>query len=180
MRLNYTDKMTVMIQEDPMKGAAPQEAFVNAEGNILFQISRGFDDSIIIPARGRTVAEVKQDLKTELEKKYYKTATITLLSKSAAAKASTVYLLGEVQAHSVIIPPGETLTIFQAIVKAGPSEFANLKKIALSRVDPVSGERKIQSIDFDAIKRGRSKKEDDIELRDGDRIEVKAVTFKIF
>ena len=172
-RLSKTDKLLFSIAEDPVKSLPASDVFVNAQGDISFPVSRGFDDSIVIAAAGRTVGEVKNDIKAKLEATYYKSATISLTVKSQSVKTGSILFIGStVRVNTLPLNPNETMTIFEAVTKAGPTEFANLKKVRLSRIDPATGKRNPfpRLIDLDKIKKGDTT--DDIPLQDGDRIEI--------
>ena len=172
-RLSKTDKLLFSIQEDPIKSLPASDVFVNAQGDISFPVSRGFDDSIVVAAAGRTLGEVKNDIKTRLEATYYKSATVSLTIKSQNVKQGSILFIGNtVRVNTLPLNPNETHTNFEAVTKAGPTEFANLKKVRLSRIDPVTGKRNPfpRPIDLDKIKKGDTT--DDIPLQDGDRIEI--------
>ena len=169
-RLNLQDKLLFSVVEDPINGSAPEEIYVNALGEIHPRISRGFAESLSIDARGKTLAEVRLELKALLEASYYQKATVELRLVEQTKKSGQVLFFGAVRANFLSLPAGEKRTIFEGVYQVGVSEFANLKKVKLSRVNPATGKVESQTIDLEAIKKGNRAL--DVPLQDGDRVEV--------
>ena len=73
--------------------------------------------------------------------------------------------------------PGETKTVFEGVYQVGLSEFANLKKVKLNRLNPQTKETESRVIDLEAVRKGDRAK--DVPLQDGDRVEVpeKSIVF---
>ncbi len=174
-QLNVQDKLIFSIREDPIKSALPDEVFVNAKGDAYFRTSRGSEDIITINVRGKTLSQVKEELKKALDKDYYYNATIDLKLKDQTRRQGQELFMGQVSGSSLLLAPGERKTIFDGVTLVGTTKFANLKKIRLSRFDPATGKTEIRTIDLEKIKKGN--RSEDIELQDGDRIEVPEKSF---
>lgn len=176
-QLNVQDKLVFRIHEDPMKGPAPEEISVTPQGELNFRVTRGSDEMITINARGKTLAQVRQELKARLEADYYHTATAELKLKEQSRRAGQVLFFGAVRNNLLPLVPGEPKTIFEGVYQVGVNEFANLKKVKLSRVDPKTGKPETTIINLEAIKKGD--RTQDVQLQDGDRIEIpeKSIVF---
>ena len=81
-----------------------------------------------------------------------------------------VMFYGAVRGNFLQLGLGEQKTLFEGVYQVGVSEFSNLKKVKLNRVDPVSGKTEIKIINVEKVKQGD--RSEDILLQDGDRIEV--------
>jgi protein involved in polysaccharide export with SLBB domain len=88
-----------------------------------------------VPADGVTCKQLASVLKTELEKEYYYQATVIIGLESSARRAGRVYVWGQVRNRGPIdLAPNESLTVAQAILKAGGFvEGANKKKVKVVR-----------------------------------------------
>jgi protein involved in polysaccharide export with SLBB domain len=86
-------------------------------------------------AVGRTCKELAGQLKTELEKDYYKRATVIIAVNVMATSRGRVYIVGPVHSPGPQeIPSDETLTLGKAILRAGGfTEFADTKKVKVTR-----------------------------------------------
>ena len=176
-QLNPQDKLLYSIQEDPVRAATPEEAYVNAQGEIHFHVSRGADETLTINVQGKTLAAVQRELKGRLEAEYYHRATLDLKLKEQARRVGQVLFTGAVRGNFIQLLPGETKTIFEGVYQVGLSEFANLRKVKLNRRNPQTQETEKLIIDLEAIRKGDRSKDDP--LQDGDRVEVpeKSVVF---
>ena len=175
--LNLQDKLLFSIQEDPISSATPEELYVNAQSELHFRVSRGADEMLTINVRGKTLAQVKKELKAKLDADYYQSATIDLKLKEQTRRAGQVLFLGAVRGNVLPLAPGETKTIFEGVYQVGVNEYANLKKVKLNRVNSQTGKSETYVINLEAIKKGD--RAQDMPLQDGDRIEVpeKSIVF---
>jgi len=89
------------------------------------------------PAEGKTCKELAAAIKTELEKNYYKQASVIVAVNAKPRSRGKVYLFGSVRAPgSLEISSDEKLTVSRAILRAGGfTDFANQKKVEIARVD---------------------------------------------
>ena len=114
---------------------------------------------------GRTIEEVEADVKSRLEEKILNCAQVTVLVKSYNERS--LYVLGNVKKPgSYSIPFGKTLTLLQAVSKAGGfSEGADRDGILLMR--EAGGKRAAYRIAYsEIVKKGSIEK--DVKLKDGD------------
>lgn len=169
VKLMPGSKLAYNIAQDPIKPQIPADILVNARGEAVFPVSGGYPETITLQAAGKTVEEVRTELKKILDSEFYNDADVSLNLKEQAARPGQVLLFGSVRNSFVLIQPGETKRIFEAILQAGPNEFANLKKVKLNRINPTTGKLETQIINVEAIKKDPTK---DIQVFDGDRIEV--------
>ncbi len=178
--LGQQDKIGYHIDEDPVKANDFLVLTVSAIGEVYFPVSVSFQDTQIpIVAKGKTLAQVQAELKTKLEAEYYNKATVRLRLLDPNRKAGQVIFTGETRGI-LSLPPGETKSLSQALVQLGYSEFANLKKVEVSRADPSNNGKPAAPIivDIDAVlnKNDRSK---DLILQDGDYVKVSQKWFNI-
>lgn len=164
-KLGPGDELTIEIEQD-REGGFPR--LVSATGEIdVPPFGR-------VKVAGKTTAEAAAEIKRLLERDYYYTATVRLSldrRPRTAVKAGTVTISGEVRGvGSVDLEAGVRLTVSQAILKSGGfGPFANKKKVQVTRTE--GGMSKQFYVDVNEIlEKGRVEK--DVELRDGDRINV--------
>jgi protein involved in polysaccharide export with SLBB domain len=164
-RLHYT------IREDPIKGSEPLETSVRANGTVDFKYSRVADELITIDAKGKTLAQIKKELKARLEADYYHKATVDLkITSEQVRKRGQVIFLG--QASNVLsIEPGERLTIHKAFAKINVTKWADLSKVELRRINPVTGKTEKRVIDVKTIQKDPAS-DKNIELQDEDTIYI--------
>jgi protein involved in polysaccharide export with SLBB domain len=89
----------------------------------------------LVPAQGRTCKELAYSIKGALEREYYYHATVILAVDRVSEKSrGKVYVTGQVKAQGAQeIPADETYTVSKAIIRAGFADFANTRKIKLTR-----------------------------------------------
>ena len=92
--LQPQDKLLFKVDEDPIKGPGPEFVFVSAQSEASFKVSRGFDETIKLNVRGKTLAQVQQELKSKLESDYYKNATVDLRLQEGTKKPGQVLYYG--------------------------------------------------------------------------------------
>lgn len=147
-----------------------------------------------IRAQGKTCKELAAEVKNLLEQDFYKRATVNIAVETVVKKSlGRIWVFGAVAAPGAQeMPPDEPWTVSKAVLRAGPTEFANKSKVKLKKgamvnnangiVPPVEERGKKDEyiyIDVDQIfKKGRSEK--DVPLEPGDLIIVDSlfVNFK--
>ena len=72
----------------------------------------------------------------------------------------------------VAIAEGETLTISEAVLRVGHSDYADLRKVKIHRLDKETGKEKMIVVDVDKILK-KGDRSADAPLQGGDRVEVK-------
>ena len=165
------DKLFFRVEEDPASGRTGDEVFVvSALGTLQFPVTRGADAAVTVNVKGKTLGQIKEEVKKKLDEDYYVDAHIRLTLKDQTQRPGKVLFTGAVKANVLQLIPGQTVTIYEAIAQVGTSEFANLKKVILNRIDPSTQKIKVLTVDIDLIRKDRTK---DLPLQDGDRIEVK-------
>ncbi len=143
-----------------------------------------------IKAQGKTCKELAAEVKQLLEKDYYYNATVNIAVETVVRKS-----LGRVWVYGAVASPGaqeipqdEPWTVSKAVLRAGPTEFANRAKVKLKKGGALSGGasppidkgRKDEFIivDVDEIfKKGRSEK--DVAVEPGDAIIVDSLMFNL-
>jgi protein involved in polysaccharide export with SLBB domain len=126
------------------------------------------------PAAGKTCKELAAALKVQLEKDYYKQATVVIAVNSKPRSRGKVYLVGAVRAPGPQdISSDETLTVSKAILRAGGfTEFANEKEVRITRdINPGADDKTNLVVNVEQIFE-KGKVENDVTLRPGDLIYV--------
>lgn len=126
------------------------------------------------PAAGKTCKELAAALKVQLEKDYYKQATVVIAVNAKPRSRGKVYLVGAVRAPGPQdISSDETLTVSKAILRAGGfTEFANEKEVRITRdINPGAADKTNLVVNVEQIFE-KGKIENDITLRPGDLIYV--------
>jgi protein involved in polysaccharide export with SLBB domain len=174
--LSYQDKLSFSVDQDPAPGR-PVTVLVTAGGDLEVPVSRCCDTTITVAAVGRRLSEVEADLQRMLAAEYYHQPKVQLRLIDSTPRPGQVWISGAVKANIVQLPQGKALTLWQALVQAGPTEFANLSRVRVHRMDPQSRETRTFVVDVEAVQKGDWQK--DLELQDGDRIEVKERWFNL-
>ena len=170
-RLMPNDRLAFRIEEDPFKSADPIAVIVTPLGEIHFQVTRGSDLSIVVNARGKTLAEVKAELKSRLDTDYYQNATIFLNVLNHSVQPGKVLFVGPAIINTIQLRPGETKTLAEAIIQLGYNDFVNLKKVTVERLDPITKQLSTIVVDVDSVIRLKDRSKD-ILLQDGDRVKT--------
>jgi hypothetical protein len=172
-RLKPGDKLEMEIAEDPVRGTIRMTV---AETGILeFAVSSAFNVTGAVNVEGQSLAEVRAAMTQILEDRYYYKATVRLKLLDRPASVGSVLFFGEaVRGNTLQIDPGKPATLFEALLKVGYTEFANLKKVKISRIHPDTGRETVRVVNVEAIMRDRNL---DVPLADGDRIEVRSRRF---
>jgi polysaccharide export outer membrane protein len=126
------------------------------------------------PAVGKTCKVLAQELKVELEKKYYLQATVVVAVDSKPKSRGKVYLVGAINAPGPQdISGDEILTVSKAILRAGGfSGYADGKNVRITRSTGAQpGEEKKFTVNVSKIFE-QGKTENDLALEPGDFIYV--------
>lgn len=165
------DKIQFFIEEDPVKGGGPVELLVSSLGDLYFPVSRNSDVVISVNVKGKTAAAVKEELKTRLDADYYQNATVFLKIFQALGRRGQVTFAGEVRQTILPIDPGQDLTLFQAILRVAPTDFARLNKVRLNRYNPATQKTDTTTHDVEVMIQ-KGDRSQDVKLQDGDHIVV--------
>ncbi len=125
------------------------------------------------PAENKTCKQLAQELKVELEKKYYYQATVIVAVDVLSRSRGKVYVVGHVRGPGALdIPSDEVFTVSKAVLRAGGFlERADTKKVKITRQ---GGDKKTDQTFVvnvgEIIEKGRTA--NDILLQPGDVIFV--------
>jgi len=164
------DKLVFSIAEDPEVGPAARQALIDPKFNIHFPVGQGFPEEIVINAKDKTLSQIQTELKQKLDAAYYKNATVTVEFGSQALQPLKIIITGPVRNNFIPLLPGEHKMMLETILQCGPTEFGNLKKVQLLRMNAVTGKMDTTIIDIEAIEKDPTK---DVPVYDGDRIIIK-------
>ena len=124
----------------------------------------------LVPAAGKTVAQLTSDVRARLEREYYYHATVVMGISQEARRPSRgqVYVSGAVRSEgSVELPLDAPMTVSNAIIKCGGfKDFGNLKVRVIRKSNP--GEPII--VNVKDVRRGKT--QNDLVLEPGDAIFV--------
>jgi polysaccharide export outer membrane protein len=127
-----------------------------------------------VMAVGKTSKELAAQIKTALEKDYYKQATVVLSLNVANRILGRVYVWGQVHNQGALeIQVNENLTAGQAILRAqGFADFANKNKVKVVRAaTDANGQHQTIDLDMEQIL-DKGKTDKDIILQPGDLVIV--------
>jgi protein involved in polysaccharide export with SLBB domain len=168
-KLTAGDQVTVQIVEDREAGFP---RVVTATGELdVPPLGR-------VRVSGQTAKDAEKTIKVLLEKEYYYTATVLVSIDQvsiAPVKMGSVLVSGSknnvvrVQGQQMLVA-GEPLTLTTAVLKAMPTEWANLRKVQITRMKKEGGIEKI-IVDVEKIIKTGDANSDPV-LQDGDRILV--------
>lgn len=125
-----------------------------------------------VKAVDKTCNQLGEEIKKELEKKYYKKATVVLSLNVANRLLGRVYIWGQVHSQGPVnLVVNEQLTAAKAIMQAGGfADFANKRKVKVVRTAP-QGTNQTFDLDMtDIMDKGDTEK--DIALKPNDMIIV--------
>lgn len=170
-QLNPLDKLTVSVEQDPVPGK-PVEVSVSSLFNVEVPVSRCCEATLSINVRGKTLADVQTELKSKLEEKFYKNATVNLklVDRDLSRRIGQVWLRGAVRGNVAPLEAGKRKTLWEVLTQVGTTEFARMSKVRVDRLDQATGETKTFWVNIDAVNKGD--RGQDLELQDGDRITV--------
>jgi polysaccharide export outer membrane protein len=123
------------------------------------------------PAADKTCKELAQQLKAELEKKYYYQATV-IISVNSMTSQGVIYVVGGVKGPGPLeMPRDEVLTVSKAILRAGGfDDFADDKHVRVTRKSE-GGTNEVFTVNVSAIlDHGQTAK--DVQAEPGDLIYV--------
>jgi polysaccharide export outer membrane protein len=125
-RLAIGDQLSFQILED---GDAPVHLVVTDSGDLQVPYIGRY------PAVGKTCKQLAQELKVELEKEYYKQATVIVAVDLKPESRGKIYLVGAVRAPGPEdISSDEVLTVSKAILRAGGfTSYADEKNVKVTR-----------------------------------------------
>lgn len=179
--LKPRDGFRFSIDEDPpvfgANGSLDMGVSISDAGEVMFPVSRSSSIYIKLNVAGKKLAEVRKEVKERLDAEYYKNCTIHLdlvqvnRGGNSVDQAARVTFYGEM-AGVVTIAEGESLTISEAVLRVGRSEYADLKKVKIHRLDKATGKDVIFDVNVDKILKSGDRREDKV-LQAGDRVEVK-------
>lgn len=169
--LRAGDRLRFRIAEDPTTGKDPIVVAVNTVGEASFPVSRESDIRVTLGVRGKTLREVKELLTSRLLDEYYNRATVELNLEEKILTPGKVQFFGEMRGTFPISPDQPPMMLSEQMLQMGVPEFADLKRIKIHRVDPLTQATKIIEVDVRAIIRGGQRVKD-VQLQDGDRVEV--------
>ena len=180
--LRVGDAMRYTIAEDPVNsnGTDPMDVFVTDIGDAHFPVSRGTDRIVTLVAKGKKLDDLRQELTKRLEEEFYHHATVSLNLYSSGRKnlqgsGPKAIFYGEVKG-TVPLREGERMTVTEAIIQMTYTEWADLRKVKISRKGS-TGRPEIIKVNVDEIMK-KNLLDKDVELMDGDRVDVPAKTFR--
>ena len=138
------DKLRIRVFE--VKDLSFDEEEVDANGQIqLPLIGR-------VTAAGKTTVQLQDELAQRLGERYLQSPQVSVSVAESASQKVTVE--GEVKSPGVFQMKGKT-TLMQAIAMAGgPSDIANLRKVAIIRDS--GGQRSAAVVDYQSIRDGKA------------------------
>lgn len=126
-----------------------------------------------LAAADKTCRQLAAEIKTVLEKKYYREATVFLGVDLMSKTKGRVYLAGRVRFPGYLeIPADEVFTVSKAVLRAGGfTEFADKRHVKVTRKTGGGGDGEILTVDIaEVLEKGLAGK--DFELRSDDRVFV--------
>jgi len=159
--------------------------FVTDAGEAMFRVTRSSPISVKLSVAGKKLDVVRKELKALLDAEYYQDCSFRLdlqavnrssaIMESAGSGRVVLYGSGGLSGTFPVVE-GRKLMLSDVIISAGGksgNDFANLKKVKVPRLDPVSKKGTVIEANVtNIIEKGD--RNADIELKDGDRVEVPA------
>lgn len=165
------DTVQYRIAEDPVKARDPLSVSVTSVGEASFPVSRESDIRITLLVRGKTIAEVKEELSRRLLAEYYNKATVDLTLAQKQLTPGKIQFFGEMSATLPLLPDSPPQYLSDAILSMRPSDFADLRRVKVHRIDPVTQASRVITVNVRDILRN-GKRDQDLVLQEGDRVEV--------
>ncbi len=177
------DVLRFSIDQDPATAKLIQLVDITAAGEALFPVTKESDRYVKLIARGKKLAELRVEVKGLLDAEYYQNCTVkidleqirndpTLIGPENSAKV-TVF---GVTSGSIMLREGETKTLTDLILQLGQLPRANLKKVEIRRLDPVTKRETVKEYNVRNLL-DRGDRSEDPPLMDGDRIKIPENTF---
>ena len=183
------DFMRFQIEEDPPlpAGSELNRVGVSVGGEALFPVSRHGDTYVKLSVAGRKLVDIRKDLKALLDAEYYNDCTVRLDLEGISPPSTDPGSAQKVTFYGAItqmmqISDGETLMLSEAVLRVGLAQngsFANLDKVRIHRLDPVTKREITMTVNVNNILK-KGARDQDKQLLNGDRIEVQDKTFNIF
>lgn len=126
-----------------------------------------------VDAVGKSCQDLARIIKMELEKKYYKQATVILAVDLMARTRGKIYIVGPVRMPGPQdVPSDEELTLSKAIMRAGGfTDFADKKNVKVTRKSTAAGGDQTFTVNVtEIIEKGRT--EFDLPLLPGDLVYI--------
>jgi len=169
--LRTGDRLRFRIEEDPATGREPLMVAVNSVGEASFPVSRESDIRVTLPVRGKSLKQVREQLSTRLLEEYYNRATVELNLEEKTVTPGKVQFFGEMRGTFPMLPDHPPMYLSEQILQMGIPDYADLRRVKVHRMDPITQTPRIVEVDVKAIIKGGQRAKD-ILLQDGDRVEV--------
>ncbi|MGE3313263.1 MAG: hypothetical protein AB7O66_25130 [Limisphaerales bacterium] len=169
--LRSGDRLRFRIEEDPATGRDPILVAVNTVGEAGFPVSRDSDIRVTVSVRGKTLSQVKELLTARLLEEYYNRATVELALEEKIVTPGKVQFFGEMRGTVPMLPDHPPMFLSEQMLQMGIPDFADLRRVKIHRMDPITQTSRVIEVDVRSIIRGGQRSKDEI-LRDGDRVEV--------
>ena len=185
------DALRFLIEQDPALvesqrnggGGDAEYVVVTDSGEAMFRVSRFSPTSVKLSVAGKKLDAIRKELKAQLDADYYQDCAFRLDLQAINRQPGQLDTLPKVTLYgegglsgTYPIPEGEKLMLTDVILRAGGgggNGFANLGKVKVRRLNLETKKEDIIPVDVDKLlKKGDRNK--DLELKDGDRIEVPA------
>ncbi len=164
-KLGPRDILSYSVAED--RDNETHQLIVTDDGEVQLPLG-----SLRVKASGKTTRQLTADVKSQLEREYYKpghaTVFLALLTAANGSKGR-VFITGEVNGRGAVdLPVDGQLTVIQAILQLGGfTQDSNLKRVFIYRKGgPKDGIR----VDAKAVLHGENDK--DVALQPGDTVKV--------
>lgn len=171
-KLRVGDTVSFQISEDQIWDPQNAPKFLNVQDSGEIEIP--YLGRVM--AVGKTCKQLAGEIKTALEKDYYKQATVVISMSAASPILGRVYIWGQVRNQGPLdIQVNENLTAGEAILRAGGfADFANQRKVKVIRASTGADKSKqSQTINLDMEQiLSEGKRDKDIVLEPGDLIIV--------
>ena len=171
------DVFRYWIEEDPNnRNSDGVQVRVTSAGKMLCPVSSGYQPYVTVDCIGKKLAAIREDVKKQLEEKYYYHAEVHLdldailkgQDATGAGSGGTAVVFGEMSGK-IPLPEGQKVFLSQALATMHPGEWADLSTVKVNRKNG-----KTLTIDVKKIL-AKNLRANDVELQDGDMIEVRAV-----
>ena len=165
-RLGPRDMLSYSVAEDRDNEVHPLT--VTDEGEVLLPLG-----SLRVKASGKTTRQLSADIKSALEREFYRpghaTVTLALVQQAQGTSKGRVFITGEVNSKGAVdLPVDGQLTVVQAILQlGGPTLDADLKGVFIYRK---GGPKKGIRVNMKAVLNGENDK--DVALEPGDTVKV--------
>lgn len=181
------DTLRFTIREDPplSLGGEGMKVIISDGGEAMFPVSRHGDSYVKVSVAGKKLETLRREVKALLDKDYYFDCTVILDLDGINRGGFQGDAFGRVTFYgdgglntSISISDSKPLMLSDAILQAGGgnSLFANLKKVRIHRLNPETKQDTTLTVNVDRILK-EGNREEDKQLLDGDRIEVREKTF---